>query len=79
VSSQADSQSVQRRPLIAPHMTKLTQVRFDSLFESGSSLISPVSLWHDLHLARWRPLSDPKLHPYKFLIVDNHRVGGGRL
>jgi OOP family OmpA-OmpF porin len=75
VKAKADAQQV-KRPLIAPQLTKLTQVRFDVLFDPDSSLIRPGSYGMIGSLAD--ALSDPKLQPYKFLIVDHTESGGRR-
>jgi OOP family OmpA-OmpF porin len=75
VKAKADAQPV-KRPLIAPQLTKLTQVRFDVLFDPDSSLIRPGSYGMIGSLAD--ALSDPKLQPYRFLIVDHTESGGRR-
>jgi len=75
VKAKADAQQV-KRPLIAPQLTKLTQLRFDVLFDPDSSLIRPASYGMIGSLAD--ALSDPKLRPYKFLIVDHTESGGRR-
>jgi OOP family OmpA-OmpF porin len=75
VKAQADAQQV-KRPLVAPQLTKLTQLRFDVLFDPDSSLIRPGSYGMIGSLAD--ALSDPKLRPYKFLIVDHTESGGRR-
>jgi OmpA-OmpF porin, OOP family len=75
VKAKADAQQV-KRPLIAPQLTKLTQLRFDVLFDPDSSLIRPGSYGMIGSLAD--ALSDPKLQPYKFLIVDHTESGGRR-
>jgi OmpA-OmpF porin, OOP family len=75
VKAKADAQPL-RRPLIAPLLTKLTQVRFDVLFDPDTSLIRPGSYGMIGSLAD--ALSDPKLQPYKFLIVDHTESGGRR-
>ena len=75
VKAKADAQQV-KRPLIAPQLTKLTQLRFDVLFDPDSSLIRPASYGMIGSLAD--ALSDPKLRPYKFLIVDHIESGGRR-
>ncbi|SDN66688.1 OmpA family protein [Afipia sp. GAS231] len=75
VKAKADAQQV-KRPLIAPQLTKLTQVRFDVLFDPDSSLIRPGSYGMIGSLAD--ALADPKLRPYKFLIVDHTESGGRR-
>jgi OOP family OmpA-OmpF porin len=75
VKAKADAQQV-KRPLIAPQLTKLTQVRFDVLFDPDSSLIRPGSYGMIGSLAD--ALSDPKLQPYRFLIVDHTESSGRR-
>ena len=65
-----------KRPLIAPQLTKLTQIRFDVLFDPDSSLIRPGSYRMIGSLAD--ALTDPKLRPYRFLIVDHTESGGRR-
>jgi OOP family OmpA-OmpF porin len=75
VKAKADAQQV-KRPLIAPQLTKLIQVRFDVVFDPDSSLIRPASYGMIGSLAD--ALSDPKLRPYKFLIVDHTESGGRR-
>jgi OOP family OmpA-OmpF porin len=75
VKAKADAQPV-KRPLIAPQLTKLTQLRFDILFDPDSSLIRPGSYGMVGSLAD--ALADPKLQPYKFLIVDHTESGGRR-
>ncbi|MEP6840932.1 MAG: OmpA family protein [Bradyrhizobium sp.] len=75
VKAKADAQQV-KRPLIAPQLVKLTQLRFDVLFDPDSSLIRPGSYGMIGSLAD--ALTDPKLQPYKFLIVDHTESGGRR-
>jgi outer membrane protein OmpA-like peptidoglycan-associated protein len=75
VKAKADAQPV-KRPPIAPQLTKLTQIRFDVLFDPDSSLIRPGSYGMIGSLAD--ALSDPKLRPYKFLIVDHTESAGRR-
>jgi OOP family OmpA-OmpF porin len=75
VKAKADAQPV-KRPLIAPQLTKLTQLRLDILFDPDSSLIRPGSYGMVGSLAD--ALADPKLQPYKFLIVDHTESGGRR-
>ena len=62
--------------MIAPQLTKLIQLRFDVLFDPDSALIRPGSYGMIGSLAD--ALSDPKLRPYKFLIVDHTKSGGRR-
>jgi outer membrane protein OmpA-like peptidoglycan-associated protein len=75
VKARADAQPL-KRPLIAPQLVKLPQVRFDVLFDPDSSLIRPGSYGTIGSLAD--ALTDPKLQPYKFLIVDHTESGGRR-
>ncbi len=75
VKAKADAAQV-KRPLIAPQLVKLTQLRFDVLFDPDSSLIRPGSYGMIGSLAD--ALTDPKLQPYRFLIVDHTESGGRR-
>jgi outer membrane protein OmpA-like peptidoglycan-associated protein len=75
VKARADAQPL-KRPLIAPQLVKLPQVRFDVLFDPDSALIRPGSYGIIGSLAD--ALTDPKLQPYKFLIVDHTESGGRR-
>ena len=75
VKARADAQQV-KRPLIAPQLVKLPQVRFDVLFDPDTSLIRPGSYGTIGSLAD--ALTDPKLLPYKFLIVAHTESGGRR-
>lgn len=75
VRTKADAQQV-KRPLIAPQLTKLIQIRFDVIFDPDSSLIRPGS--YGMIGALADALTDPKLRPYRFLIVDHTESGGRR-
>ena len=75
IKSRADAQPV-KRPPIAPQLSKLAQVRFDVLFDPDSSLVRPGSYGMMGSLAD--ALADPKLLPYRFLIVDHTESGGRR-
>ena len=75
VKARADAKQV-KRPLIAPRLLKLPQVRFGVLFDPNSSRITPGSYATIGSLAD--ALSDPVLLPYRFLIVDHIESGGRR-
>lgn len=75
VRAKADAQQV-KRPLIAPQLNKLLQLRFDVVFDPDSSLIRPAS--YGMIGALADALTDPKLRPYRFLIVDHTESGGRR-
>ena len=75
VKTKADAQQV-KRPPIAPQLIKLTQIRFDVVFDPDSSLIRPGS--YGMIGALADALTDPKLRPYRFLIVDHTESGGRR-
>jgi OOP family OmpA-OmpF porin len=65
-----------KRPPIAPELSKLPQFRFDVVFDPDSSLIRPDSYRTIGRIAD--ALSDPKLLPYRFLIVDHTESAGRR-
>lgn len=75
VKARADAQQV-KRPLIAPQLTKLAQLRFDVLFDPDSALIRPGS--YGMIGALADALTDPQLRPYRYLIVDHTESGGRR-
>ena len=66
----------QKRPAIAPQLAKLPQMRFDVVFDQDSSLIRPASYQTIGSIAD--ALSDPKLRPYRYLIVDHVESAGRR-
>ncbi|MDE5456565.1 OmpA family protein [Bradyrhizobium sp. CSA112] len=75
IKARADAQP-QKRPPIAPQLTKLPQVRFDIVFDQDSSLIRPASYQTMGSIAD--ALTDPKLRPYRYLIVDHVESAGRR-
>ena len=75
IKARADAQP-QKRPPIAPQLTKLPQVRFDVVFDQDSSLIRPASYQTIGSIAD--ALTDPKLRPYRYLIVDHVESAGRR-
>ncbi len=66
----------QKRPPIAPQLSKLPQIRFDIVFDPDSSLIRPASYQTIGSIAD--ALTDPKLRPYRYLIVDHVESAGRR-
>jgi OmpA-OmpF porin, OOP family len=75
IKARADVQP-QKRPPIAPQLTKLPQLRFDIVFDPDSSLIRPASYQTIGSIAD--ALTDPKLRPYRYLIVDHVESAGRR-
>jgi OmpA-OmpF porin, OOP family len=75
IKARADAQP-QKRPPIAPQLTKLPQLRFDIVFDPDSSLIRPASYQTIGSIAD--ALTDPKLRPYRYLIVDHVESAGRR-
>ncbi len=75
IKARADAQP-QKRPPIAPQLSKLPQIRFDVVFDPDSSLIRPASYQTIGSLAD--ALTDPKLRPYRYLIVDHVESAGRR-
>jgi outer membrane protein OmpA-like peptidoglycan-associated protein len=75
IKARADAQP-QKRPPIAPQLTKLPQIRFDIVFDPDSSLVRPASYQTIGSIAD--ALSDPKLRPYRYLIVDHVESAGRR-
>ena len=65
-----------KRPPIAPQLSKLPQVRFDIVFDPDSSLVRPASYQTVGSIAD--ALTDPKLRPYRYLIVDHVEFAGRR-
>lgn len=66
----------QKRPPIAPQLSKLPQIRFDIVFDPDTSLIRPASYQTIGSIAD--ALTDPKLRPYRYLIVDHVESAGRR-
>lgn len=75
VKSKADPQP-QKRPAIAPQLFKLPQFRFDVLFDPDTSIMRPEAYQTLGRIAD--ALYDPKLQPYKFLIVAHTDSTGRR-
>jgi OOP family OmpA-OmpF porin len=75
IKARADAQP-QKRPPLAPQLTKLPQIRFDVVFDQDSSLIRPASYQTIGAIAD--ALTDPKLRPYRYLIVDHVESAGRR-
>ena len=75
IKARADAQP-QKRPPIAPQLTKLPQLRFDVVFDPDSSLIRPASYQTIGSIAD--ALTDPKMRPYRYLIVDHVEAAGRR-
>ncbi len=75
IKARADAQP-QKRPPIAPQLTKLPQIRFDVVFDQDSALIRPASYQTIGSIAD--ALTDPKLRPYRYLIVDHVESAGRR-
>lgn len=75
IKARADAQP-QKRPPIAPQLTKLPQIRFDVVFDPDSSLIRPASYQTIGSIAD--ALTDPKMRPYRYLIVDHVEAAGRR-
>jgi OmpA-OmpF porin, OOP family len=75
IKARADAQP-QKRPPIAPQLAKLPQMRFDVVFDQDSSLIRPASYQTIGSIAD--ALSDPKMRPYRYLIVDHVESAGRR-
>ena len=75
IKARADAQP-QKRPPIAPQLTKLPQIRFDVVFDQDF-LPDPAGLLSDDRQHR-RRLTDPKTRPYRYLIVDHVESAGRR-
>jgi OmpA-OmpF porin, OOP family len=75
IKARADAQP-QRRPPIAPQLARLPQVRFEVVFDADSSVVRPASYQTIGSIAD--ALYDPKLQPYRFLIVDHVESAGRR-
>jgi OmpA-OmpF porin, OOP family len=75
IKARAEAQP-QKRPPIAPQLARLPQVRFDVVFDADSSVVRPASYQTVGSIAD--ALYDPKLQPYRFLIVDHVESAGRR-
>jgi OOP family OmpA-OmpF porin len=65
-----------RRPPIAPQLLKLPHFDFNAVFDPDTAVIRPQSYQTIGRLAD--ALSDPRLLPYIFLIVNHTESGGNR-
>jgi OmpA-OmpF porin, OOP family len=75
IKSRADATAL-KRPPIAPQLLKLPQYNFDVAFDPDSPLIRPQSYQTIGRIAD--ALSDPKLLPYTFLVIDHTNATGRR-
>jgi OmpA-OmpF porin, OOP family len=75
IKARADAQP-QKRPQLAPQLSKLPQVRFDIVFDPDSAVIRPPSYGTVGAIAD--ALTDVKLRGYRFLIVDHVESAGRR-
>jgi OmpA-OmpF porin, OOP family len=75
IKAKADATALQRPP-IAPQLQKLPQVSFEIAFDPDSVLIRPQSYQTIGRIAD--ALSDPKLLPYAFLVIDHTEATGRR-
>jgi OOP family OmpA-OmpF porin len=75
IKSRADATAL-KRPPIAPQLLKLPQFNFEVLFDPDSARIRPQSYQTIGRIADG--LSDPKLLPYTFLVIDHTEATGRR-
>ena len=75
VQSRADATAA-KRPPIAPQLLKLPQFDFNVVFDPDTSIIRPQSYQVIGRIAD--AMSDPKLLPYTFLVVNHTEATGGR-
>ena len=75
IQSKADA-TASRRPPIAPQLLKLPHFNFDVVFDPGTPVIRPQSYPTIGRIAD--ALSDPKLLPYAFLVIDHTESTGRR-
>jgi outer membrane protein OmpA-like peptidoglycan-associated protein len=75
IQSKADATAL-KRPPIAPQLLKLPQFNFDVVFDPDTSVIRPQSYPTIGRIAD--ALSDPKLLPYAFLVIDHTESTGRR-
>ena len=75
IQSKADATSL-KRPPAAPELLKLPQFNFNVVFDPDSSVIRPQSYQTIGRIAD--ALSDPKLLPYAFLVIDHTESAGRR-
>ena len=75
IQAKADAVAT-RRPPIAPQLLKLPQFNFDVMFDPDTPVIRPQSYATIGRIAD--ALSDPKLLPYAFLVIDHTEATGRR-
>jgi OOP family OmpA-OmpF porin len=75
IKSKAEATALRRRP-IAPQLLKLPQFNFEDLFDPDAARIRPQSYQTIGRIADG--LSDPKLLPYTFLVIDHTEATGRR-
>ncbi len=75
IQSKADAPA-SKRPPIAPQLLKLPQFNFDVMFDPDTSVIRPQSYPTIGRIAD--ALSDPKLLPFAFLVIDHTESTGRR-
>ena len=75
VQSRADATAA-KRPQIAPQLLKLPQFDFNVVFDPDTAVIRPQSYQVIGRIAD--AMSDPKLLPYTFLVVNHTVATGGR-
>ena len=75
VQSKVDAAPL-KRPPAAPELLKLPQFNFNVVFDPDSSVIRPQSYQTIGRIAD--ALSDPKLLPYAFLVIDHTESAGRR-
>ena len=75
IQSKADATAL-KRPPIAPQLLGLPQFTFDVAFDPDSSVIRPQSYQLIGRIAD--ALSDPRLWPYTFLVIDHTEATGRR-
>jgi OOP family OmpA-OmpF porin len=75
IQARTDQQAL-RRPHMAPQLDKLPHFDFEVVFDPDSSVIRPNSYAMIGRIAD--ALTDPKLLPYAFLVVDHTESTGNR-
>lgn len=75
IQSRADAVAL-RRPPIAPQLLKLPRFDFNVVFDPDTSVIRPQSYQVIGRIAD--ALSDPKLLPYAFLVINHAEATGAR-
>jgi outer membrane protein OmpA-like peptidoglycan-associated protein len=75
IAARTDPQAA-RRPPLAPQLDKLPHFDFEVVFDPDSAIIRPQSYATIGRLAD--ALTDPKLLPYAFLVVEHTEASGNR-